>query len=160
MAGLQNTLALFSARDQVVGLGERGGNGLFDKQVEARIEQRRGHGMMMHGGNGDRGRVEPEIGGQQFVNSRKDWNGVSGRDIGRARRVGLDGSDQGDSYTGGIGASRLQLAVDAEVVFAKGAGPGDGNTQCGLAGYDAAPFLGPGPSAWGSLPSTTLRQRL
>jgi hypothetical protein len=108
---------------------------------------------MAHGGNRNGGRVELEIGGQQFANGRKDGDRVFGRGVGGARRVRLDCSDQGNVYTGGIGPRRLQLAVDAEMVFTKGPGPGNGNAQCGFAGYSAASVSGP-------LPSTTLRQRL
>jgi hypothetical protein len=40
--------------------------------------------MMMHGGDGDGGRVELEIGGQQLVHGGKDGNRVFGRGLGGA----------------------------------------------------------------------------
>jgi hypothetical protein len=67
VAGLKDALAIAGFPDQVVGLREAGGEGLFDKQIEARIEQGGGDGMMMNGGNGHAGRVEMKIGGEQFA---------------------------------------------------------------------------------------------
>ena len=104
--------------------------------------------MMMHRGHGDAGCVEMEIGGQQFVHGGEDGDCIFGRGIGGAGRIRLDGGHKSDAQAG-----RLQLAVDAEVVPAKGAGSGYGYTQNGLISYCAAPFSG-------SLPCTTFRQRL
>jgi hypothetical protein len=68
--------------------------------------------------------------------------------VGGEGRIRLNGGNQGDAQPG-----LLQLAVNAEVVFAKRSSSGDGDTQNGLPGYSAASFAG-------SLPSTALRQRL
>ena len=89
-----------------------------------------------------------QIGGQQLVHGREDGNCVLDCGVGGAGRVRLDGRRQGDALP-----CRLQLAVDAEMVLAKGAGSGNGNAQHGFAGYFAASFSGP-------LPSTAFRQRL
>jgi hypothetical protein len=156
VAGLQNALATLRARNQVVGFGERGGQRLFHQQVETGVEQHRGDRMVMHGGNGDGGRVQLEIGGQQLARAGKDGNRVALRGLGGARRVRLDGRDQRYAQ-----ARRFQLAVDAQVILAKGSGPGNGNAQrglahgsgvqpCGAFGRAAAPALGlptpaPGP---------------
>ncbi len=148
VAGLQDALALFCARNQVVRLGQRGGQGLFDQQVEAGIEQRRGNRMMVHRWNGHSGGVQLQIGRQQFVWRGEDGNRVFGCVFGGAGCVRLNGGNQGDALPAG-----LQFAVDAEMVLAKGAGSGDGNAQRGFVHYRAAPFSGP-------LPSTTFRQRL
>ena len=64
MAGLEDAAALFSARDQVVGFGECGGERLFNEQVEAGIQQRRGDGMVVDGGNGDGRSVQMKVGGE------------------------------------------------------------------------------------------------
>jgi len=113
---------------------------------------------MMHGGNGDGGRVQFEIGSQKFVHGSEDGNRVLSRGLGGTGRVRLDGRDQGDANPGGIRSSRLQLAIDPEVVFAKGACSGNGNAQSGLTGYNPAPLSE--SSTAGAWPSTTLRQRL
>jgi hypothetical protein len=104
--------------------------------------------VMVHGRNGDSGCVQFQIASQQLVNSCKHRDRVLSRGFGGARSVRLDGGNQRNPQAGG-----LQFAIDAEVVAAKGAGPGNGDTQNGLAGYAAAPGSGP----W---PSTAFRQRL
>ncbi len=143
MAGLQNALALFRALDQIVGLGERGGQRLFDQQVEAGIEQSRSYLMMVHGGNGDAGGVQMQIGRQQFVHGREDGDCVFGCRIGCAGAVRFDGCHQCNAEAG-----LLQFAVNTKVIAAKGPGSGYGYAQNRSAGYFAAPF-----------PSTAVRQR-
>ena len=108
---------------------------------------------MMHGGNGDGCRIELQIGGQQFIHSGKNGNSVPGRGLSGARRVRLDGCHQSNALPG-----HFQFAVDAQVIFAKGAVSGDGKAQNGLAGYCAAPS--PGLPSSGPWPSTACRQRL
>ncbi len=108
---------------------------------------------MMHGGNGDRGRVQVKIGGQQLAHGGKNRNSVFVRGLGGARRVRLNGRHQGDALP-----RRFQFAVDAQVVFAKSAVSGDGKAQNGLADYCAAPL--PGLACSGPWPSTAWRQRL
>ena len=76
MAGLQDAVAFGGAGQKIVGLIERSGQRLFDKQVQARIQQRRSYGVVMDCGNGDRGRVELEIGGEQIADGSKDRDGV------------------------------------------------------------------------------------
>ena len=84
MSGLQDAFAFFRSLDQVVGFGEARGQGLLDQQVQARIQQRRGHRMMLHRGDGNRSRGQLEVGGQQFVHRRKNGNRVFGRGLGGA----------------------------------------------------------------------------
>ena len=148
MAGLEDAVAIRGSGKQVVGFGQRCGEGLFDQQVEAGFEQRRGYGVVMDGGNGNSGGVEAEIGGEQCRHVWKNGEVVFGGGFGGAGGVGLDGGDQGATLPGG-----LKLTVDAEMVAAKCAGAGDGDTEDGLACYFAAPGAG-------SLPSTAWRQRL
>jgi hypothetical protein len=103
--------------------------------------------VVMDGGDSDCSRVNFEIGGEQFLDGREDRNCVFGRGIGGAGRVRLDGCNQGDSQP-----RRFQITVDTEMVAAKCAGSGNGNTENGFARYFAAPESDP-------LPSTAWRQR-
>jgi hypothetical protein len=100
--------------------------------------------MVVHGGDGDRGGVNLEIGSQQLSHSCEDGDVVFGGMIGGTRGVGLNSSDQGNAL-----ASLFQFAIDAEVIAAERSSSGNGNFQNGLAHYADAP-----------LPSTALRQRL
>jgi len=131
VAGLDDEAAFAaSARpcnpDQIVGLGEARGEGLFDQHVEACIEQGRGYGMMMDGGHGDGGCVETKIGGEQFIDRGEDRDCIFSRGVGGTARIRLDGCDQSNAQAGGF-----QLAVDAEMVTAEGAGTGNGDTESG-----------------------------
>ncbi len=164
MAGLQNALPLGSKRKQLIRLGELRGQRLFHQQVESRIQQGRSYRMMMHRGHGHGGCVHLEIGGQQFVDCRENGNRILGRRIGGAGRVRLHGCYQSNAQP-----CRFQLAIHAEMVASKGAGPGNSNAHDGFAGYCAASFSGPltaGSGPWpafscsGSFPSTAFRQRL
>jgi hypothetical protein len=147
MAGLENSAAALGARNQVVGLGECGGQGLFDEQVDAGIEQLGSDRVVVHGGHGYVGGVEPEVGREQSFHRRKDGNAVLSLNLGGARGVRLDGGDQSYALRG-----LFELAENAQVVAAEGTGSGDGNAQDGVSGYWAA-SLSPEP------PSTVLRQR-
>ena len=133
VAGLQNALALGGSRNQIVGLGKRGGQRLFYEQVKARIEQSRGNRMMMHGRDGDGGCVEMKVCGQQRVHSREDGDCVVSSSLGGAGRVRFNGGNEGDGQSRRVRARCFQLAVDAQVIFAEGSGPGNGNAQRGLA---------------------------
>ncbi len=103
--------------------------------------------MMVNGGDGDGDRVQIEIRGQQFFDSREDRNCVFGCGLGGAARIRLDGGYQRNSQP-----RRFQFTIDPKMVAAKCAGPGDGNTENRFAGYFAAPASGP-------FPSTAFRQR-
>ena len=153
VAGLEDSAVLFGECDQVVGFGQRGGQGLFYEHVEAGFKQRRGYIVVVDGGDGDRGCVELEVGGEQGGDVGKDGDVVLGGGIGGAGGVGLDGSYQSYGLTG-----VLQLTVDAEVVAAKGARAAHGNAQDGVACYFEAPAAGFAVSE--ASPSTALRQRL
>jgi len=104
--------------------------------------------MMMHGGNGDRSRIQLQIGLEQFVNSRKDRNLVLRRSLGGPSGIRLDCRDKRDARS-----RRLQLAIDTKMVLAKCSRSGNGNAQNRLASYFVAPLSGP-------CPSTAFRQRL
>ena len=100
--------------------------------------------MVMNSGNGDRGRVQMQVGSQQRLSRRKDRNRIVGRSLFRACGVGFDGRHQSHAQ-----ASRFQLAIDAQMVAPKGSGTGNSDSQVGFDGYCPAPF-----------PSTVFRQRL
>jgi hypothetical protein len=103
---------------------------------------------MVHGGNGNRGRIELEIGGEQLIYRRIHRNIVFRSRIDRANPVRLDGCNKCDTVAG-----NFQFTIDAEMVAAKSTCPGNGNSKDGLACYFVTPVAG-------SLPPTVLRQRL
>lgn len=143
MAGLEDAAALFSASNQVVGLGECRGERFFDEKIDASIEQGRGDGVVVNGGNGDGGGVEMKVGGEERTNAGEDGDGVFFSGFGGAGRVRIYGGHESNTE-----ASRFQFAIDTKVIAAKSAGAGNGNAQDGRACYLVAPF-----------PSTALRQR-
>jgi hypothetical protein len=144
MARLEDALLQARNADQVVRLSESRGERLFDEQIDAGLEQLRRYGVMMNRGNGDGGRVEAKIGSQQLRRRRIDRDLVLGGGFRGAGGVGLDAGNQGDAEPG-----VLKLAVDTEMIAAKGAGAGNSNAQNGRARYFPAP-----------LPSTACRQRV
>ena len=86
MSGLEDSAVLFGEADEVVGFGEGGGEGLFDKEVEAGFEERGGYSMVLDGGDGDGGCVELEVGGEQGGDVGKTgipyWAAVSAARVG------------------------------------------------------------------------------
>ncbi len=57
--------------EQFIGLSERRGYRLFDEQIEIGLKQHGRNGVVMHGGNCNRGRVEVEIRREKLVNRGK-----------------------------------------------------------------------------------------
>jgi len=151
VAGLNDKLSAFGAGNEVVGLGEICGQGLFDEQVDAGIEEPHGDGVMMDGRHGDAGSIEIEIGGEEFFDGGKDRDLVLRGCFPGASRIGLDGGNKRDALTG-----RFQFAIDAEMVAAECARAGDGDAQLISAGYCAASFS---CGASRDSPWTALRQR-
>jgi hypothetical protein len=145
VAGLEDAVTTVRAGDEIVGLGEGGGERLFDEQIEAGVEELRGHGVVKDRGHGDRGGVEMKVGGEQGLGSGEDRNSVLGGVVLGAGGIGIDGGNQGDRLTG-----LFQLAIDAEVILAEGAAARDGNAQLLSGSYFPSP-------SWS--PSTALRQR-
>jgi hypothetical protein len=152
MSGLEDSAVLFGEADEVVGFGEGGGEGLFDKEVEAGFEERGGYSMVLDGGDGDGGCVELEVGGEQGGDVGEDGDSVLGSGLGGPGGVGVDGGSEGDGLAG-----ILQFTIDAEVVAAKGACAANSDAQDGIACYFEAPAAGFARS--GSSPATALRQR-
>jgi hypothetical protein len=66
VAGLDDATGIFGTDDEVVGFGEICGQGFFDKQVDAGVEEQSGDGVMMDGGHGNAGCVEIQVGGEEF----------------------------------------------------------------------------------------------
>jgi hypothetical protein len=122
VAGLDDATGIFGTNDEVVGLGEICGQGLFDEQVDAGVEEQSGDGVMMDGRHGHAGRIEIEIGGEEFFDRGKDRDLVLRGCFPGASRIGLDGGNKRDTFTG-----RFQFAIDTEMVAAECARSGDGN---------------------------------
>ena len=116
---------------------------VYKRQIKPRVQQSSSHRMVMNRGNRDRGRIQLEIGGKQFIHRCKDRNRILRRGFGGARSIRLNGCRQRNPLAGGF-----QFAVDTEVIAAKGACPGNSDTQNGFAGYAPAP-----------LPSTACKHR-
>jgi hypothetical protein len=120
MAGLENAVFFFGPADEVVGLSKAGGEGFFDEQVEAGLEQGGGDGVVMDGGYGHAGGLGVEIGREQFADAWKDGNGKLRSGFPGTGGVGFDGGNEGRAETG-----CLQLAQHAEMIAAEDAGSGD-----------------------------------
>ena len=59
---LQDAPALVRPIYQIVGLLQARSQRFLHQQIEARIQQGRSHSMMVHGGNGHRSCIEPQVG--------------------------------------------------------------------------------------------------
>lgn len=92
--------------------------------------------MMMHGGHGDRGGVEIEIGGEEILHRGIDRDAVLRLRLCGARGVRLESGDKLDACSG-----ILELAVDAEMVAPEGSAACHGYTQLGPASDATLPFL-------------------
>jgi hypothetical protein len=144
VARLQDAVAYVGDADQVVCFSEGCGQRFFNQQIDTGLEQLSGNSMMMDRRNGHRRCIQAQIGSQQLGRRRIDGNLILGGGFGGARGVRLDARDQGDAEPG-----VLKLAVNTEMIAAKGAGAGNSNAQSGRAGYFPTP-----------LPSTAWRQRV
>ena len=134
MSGLKDASVTPGEGDELVGLGERSGEGFFDEAVDAGGEKLRGDGAVMDGGHGDDGSVESEIGRERGIDGGEDGNAVAFGDRGGARRIRLNGGDEG---------SLGHLAEDAQMVAPEGSGADHGDArrmdcgrQSGLASGD------------------------
>lgn len=74
--GLQDALVLYGQIEQFISLSERGGYRLFDEQIEPGLKQHGRNRVVIHGGNGDRRRVEAEIRREKFFNRGEYGDGV------------------------------------------------------------------------------------
>lgn len=113
---------------------------------------------MLDGGHGHAGRVDAELCGEQLFDTREDGDGELRGGFPRATGVGFDGGHQSDAEAGDF-----ELAQNAEMVAAKGAGAGHGHADA-IAGRIADGVLrrcsGDGAAALPvHAPCTALRQR-
>lgn len=143
MTGLKDALLLFGERDEFISFGECGREWFLDEHIEAGFEQCAGYCVMLHGGHGDAGGIEVQVGAEQFFCRSEDGNGVLCRRLRGSRGIRLNGRYEGYGNPG-----RFKLAIDTKMVAAKGARAGNSDARDGLACYCPAP-----------LPSTALRQR-
>jgi hypothetical protein len=125
MAYRKYAVAVSREGDEVVGFGEGGGEGLFDEEVEVGEQELLGDGGVMEGGDADGCGVEVELRGEEVVDGREGGDVAGGGYGGAARRVGFDEGGEVDE----LGVSLFELAVDAEMIAAEGAGPDDGYAE-------------------------------
>ena len=143
MPRLQYAALLRRQRKQIIRFSQRCRNRLFHQNIDARIQQRRSHSVMMHRRHGNTRRVHAQVGLQQFVQRRENRNGISFRRLSSASGVGLNRRCQRDRKP-----RRLKFVINTKMVTPECAGPSDRYSQNGIAGYWLAP-----------LPSTALRHR-
>ena len=119
--------------EDVVGLGECGGEGLLDKEVEAGEEELLGDFGVVGGGDADGCGVECEVGGEQFGDVGEGGDVVGGGVGGAALGDGVDERYELDE----VRVSEFQFAVDAKVIPPKGSGADD----CDAKGWHATSAL-------------------
>jgi hypothetical protein len=131
MSNRKYAVALSREGDEVVGFGEGGGEGFFDEDVDVGEEELFRDGGVVDGGDADGGGVDGGWRGEELLDGGEGRD-VVGSGVGLAARgVGVD--DGGELEE--VGVSGLQLAVDAEVIAAEGAGADDGDAKWGHGGY-------------------------
>ena len=108
--------------EDVVGLGEGCGEGLFDEEVEVGEQELLGDGGVMDGGDADGCGVEGEMRGEEFFDRREGGDVGGGGEGGTARCVGFDKCGEVNE----LGVSLFELAIDAEMIAPEGAGADDG----------------------------------
>jgi hypothetical protein len=117
---LDEAVVLSSEVDEPVCLGESGGDGFLDEQVQACGEQGGGYVEVGGGGDADRGGVE-RGGGEALFDGGKD------------RDTGLGGGPVGDWFDDGREkdgeAGGLEFSVDADVISSKGASAADSDAK-------------------------------
>jgi hypothetical protein len=122
MPRLQDALVLYGQVKQFVSLLDRGGDRLFDKQIEPSTKQHGRHSVVMHSGNGNRRRIQVQIRRKQFLYRGEDGDCVGRFRFGSARVVWFHCCNQSDALAGG-----LKFAVDTKMIAAECAGADDGN---------------------------------
>src|ERR1700677_1493866 len=124
MSGLHDTSMHTSKLEDGVGIGEAGGQRLFDQQVNTRRQERSSGGSMMHRRHADRRCVQIAHRRQTRLDAVEASNVKLCRGVGRDSRVAIDYCDQPDVLTG-----LLKLAIDTKVVAPEGPRSDDCNTQ-------------------------------
>ena len=147
--------ALFSAGqiDQGVGFLDGGGDGFFDEQVDARMEEFCGNLGVRRRGHADGGGVDVEAAAMERVEAcldgRKDGSVPLLAQAGGEGGVALDDGCEFDGNGGGGG----ELAIDAQVIESEGAGSDDRDVQCVVQGdvaRTAAAIWSPGAAVCGA----------
>ncbi len=131
-AYLQDLPAGCRLPDQGIGLGQGDGDGLFQQDIESLGQSLGGHGIMRGGGHADGDRVQVQFARAARLQARfrrgKDGEvSLLAQHLGRGR-IGIRNRGQPHPETG-----LLQLAIDAQMIAAKGAGAEDGDAEsCSL----------------------------
>jgi hypothetical protein len=119
VADLQNAVALSGQPDKRRSFAERGGDGLFEENIDIRIEQCGRYLEVSRRRNADRGSVKMEIaraqGGKAFLDGGKDAERCIGPDLLEGGGIGIDHCRHGHGLPGG-----RDLAIDAKMVAPEG----------------------------------------
>ena len=94
MPGSKDAAVAARRRKQPIGFGERGGEGLFDEQIEAGLKQLAGDGGMRDGRHTNGRGMETEICREKLIDGRKARDRVLGDGGGAGDRVGFDNGGQ------------------------------------------------------------------
>ncbi len=100
----------------VVCLGEGGGEGLFDEDVDAGEKKLLSDSGVMAGGDADGRGVERQVGGEQLGYGREGGNVVGGGAGAATLGEGINERDELDE----VGMSDLEFAIDAKVITPEG----------------------------------------
>jgi hypothetical protein len=122
MANGDDAVVGVSRVEDAIGLGECGGEGLLDEDVEAGKQKLLCDGGVVDGRDADGCGVEWQICGKQFCERREGGNVVGSGEAGAASGVGFDKSGELNEFR----VSVFELAVDAEMIAPEGASPNDG----------------------------------
>ena len=123
VADLDDALVLRGEREDVIGLGECCGEGLFDEDIDAGEQQGLRSDGVLSGGHADGGRVETECSSVEFVCRSEGGDAVLRTELQATLCIGIDKSDELHQF----GVRGLKFAVDAKVVAPEGARTDDGN---------------------------------
>jgi hypothetical protein len=106
--------------DEFVGFGERGGEWLFDEDVDARLHQHSSCVEMIDGGNGDGGGLDLAVSGKELI-QRSEGSAVKfvGNRVGSGH-VSVDDPEQTQRLT-----PLFKLLVDTSVIAAERADTDD-----------------------------------
>ena len=91
VSGGEDTAAAGGEDDEGVGFGKGGGEGFFDKDVKVCLEELCGDLRVRDRGDGDGGGVQPQAGGEEFIDGGKGGDAVAGGDVGAGLGVGVYG---------------------------------------------------------------------
>jgi hypothetical protein len=123
MTGLGDALALGGDAEEFIGFGERGGDGLFDEDVNAGFHEGAGDRQVEDGGHGDGRGLDFAVSGQELGDGAEGFAvELAGNGVG-AGCIGIDDADQTDA------AGLMELTIDAGVIASEGADADDGDVD-------------------------------